>query len=198
MKRGKSGREGTRGGVSVWKGLAAGFAGGLAAAWTMNQFQTLLGRLMEGEERAHGAQSLQKGSPRRGVGRALARRGKDDPEDDAAARLAQAVAVEVFDRELTKQEKETGGAVAHYAMGAGTGAVYGALAEVLPEATAGFGLPFGAAVWAVADEAVVPALGLSKSAKEYPLSIHAYALASHLVYGLTAEAVRRALRDALE
>jgi hypothetical protein len=43
----------------------------------------------------------------------------------------------------------------------------------------------------------VPALGLSKSSEEYPLSIHAYALTSHLVYGLTTEVVRRAVRKAL-
>jgi uncharacterized membrane protein YagU involved in acid resistance len=58
-------------------------------------------------------------------------------------------------------------------------------------------LTYGATIWVVADEGVVPALGLSKSASEYPLSIHAYALASHLVYGLTGEIVRGAVRRAL-
>jgi len=43
----------------------------------------------------------------------------------------------------------------------------------------------------------LPLLGLSKGPTEYPLSIHVYALASHFVYGLTAEAVRRAVRNAL-
>lgn len=181
----------------MWKGLAAGVVGGLVASWTMNQFQALLGKLLEGEERSHGAQSLQQGSPEHGIGRELAEAGVDDPKDTAPARLAQAVSVYAFDHELTKDEKEVGGRVAHYAMGVSAGAVYGALAEVLPEATAGFGLPFGAAVWAVADEGIVPALGLSKSPTAYPLSIHAYAFASHLVYGLTTEAVRRTLRDAL-
>jgi hypothetical protein len=44
---------------------------------------------------------------------------------------------------------------------------------------------------------VLPALGLSKPTTEYPLSTHAYALASHLVYGLTTEIVRGAVRGAL-
>ncbi len=52
-------------------------------------------------------------------------------------------------------------------------------------------MPFGAAVWLVADDAVVPALGFSKAVTEYPLSTHAYALSSHLVYGLTTDVVRR-------
>ena len=64
-------------------------------------------------------------------------------------------------------------------------------------ATTGAGLPFGAAVWAIADEGIVPAAGLSKSPTEYPPAIHLYAFASHLVFGLTAEVVRRAVRRAL-
>lgn len=39
----------------------------------------------------------------------------------------------------------------------------------------------GLKVWLVADEAAVPALGLSGSPTEVPLSKHAYALASHFV-----------------
>jgi putative membrane protein len=190
-QRGK--RRSAENGSSVLKGLAAGIVGGLVASWTMNQFQALWQKLAEGEEHSHGAQSMQQGSPEHGIGRELAEKGIDDPKDTAPARLAQGISVSVFGRELTKEEKEVGGAVAHYAMGVASGALYGAVAE----ATAGFGLTFGAAVWAVADEGIVPAIGLSKSATEYPLSIHAYAFASHLVYGLTTEAVRRALRAAM-
>ena len=75
--------------------------------------------------------------------------------------------------------------------------VYGAAAEVFPEVTAGAGLPYGAVVWLGADEGVVPLLGLSKAPNEYPVSTHAYALASHLVYGLTTEIVRRGVRNIL-
>jgi uncharacterized membrane protein YagU involved in acid resistance len=100
-------------------------------------------------------------------------------------------------QELTPREKDAAGTAFHYAMGATSGALYGAVAEFARGATMGAGLPFGAAVWVVADEALVPAAGLSKSPSEYPLSIHAYSFASHLVFGLTAEAVRRATRKAL-
>lgn len=181
----------------VLKGLAAGVVGGLVASAVMNQFQALLSKLFEGEEEAHGAQSLQEGSPQRGLGRELAEEGKDDPDDDAPERLANAISVGVLDRELSKPEKETAGVVFHYVMGGTSGAIYGALAEVLPEVKAGAGVPFGAAVWIIADEGIVPAAGLSKSPTEYPISIHAYALASHLVFGLTTEVVRRAVRGVM-
>ena len=181
----------------MWKGLAAGAAGGLAASVAMNQFQALWSKLAGRRERSHGAQSMQQGSPQHGVGRELQRRGRDEGRDDAPMRLANAISVGLLDHELTRGEKEATGTVIHYAFGVMTGGLYGAGAELLPGITAGAGVPFGAFVWLSADEGVVPGLGLSKSPTEYPLSIHAYALASHLVYGLTTELVRRAVRQAL-
>ncbi len=176
---------------NLWKGLAAGVAAGFVASWTMNQFQALWSKLAEGFEKPHGAQSMQQGSPSQPPNR------NDEEDDNATEKLASAISETVFDRELTESEKEKAGAVVHYGFGASTGAIYGAAAEVVPGVTAYSGLLFGAAVWAVADEAVVPALGLSKPPTEYPLSTHAYALSSHLVYGLTTEVVRRAARRIL-
>jgi hypothetical protein len=196
MKR-NGGRRRARREGDVLKGLAAGVVGGLAAAWTMNQFQALLSKTLAGEERSHGAQSMQQGTPDEGVGAELAAEGKDEEDDTAPARLANAISVGVTGRELSKGEKEFAGTVLHYAMGVTSGAIYGAVAEGLPLVTVGAGLPFGAAVWTVADEGIVPAAGLSKSPTEYPLSIHLYAFASHLVFGLTTELVRKGVRAAL-
>jgi putative membrane protein len=184
--------------MNIYKGVVAGAAGGLAASFVMNQFQAAWGKLMENESRSHGAQSLQQGLPEHGIGHELAERGVDEADDDAAARTGNAISELVFDHHLTKSEKEKAGAAAHYAMGVTSGAIYGAVAEVMPLATICEGTGFGAAVWAIADEGVVPALGLSRDASEYPVSVHAYSLTSHLVYGLTTELVRRAVRKALK
>jgi putative membrane protein len=178
----------------IYKGVAAGVAGGLAGALVMNQFQSFWGKLMANESRSHGAQSLQQGSPNHGFGLELAERGVDDPDDTAASRTGNAVSELVFDHHLTKSEKETAGTVAHYTMGVTSGAIYGAVAELMPAATVCDGTAFGAAVWLIADEGVVPGLGLSRNSSEFPASTHTYAIASHLVYGLTTELVRRALR----
>lgn len=181
----------------VAKGMVAGMIGGFVASLVMNQFQQALHKLMEGEERGHGAQSAQQGAPRHGAGELLRERGVDSADDDATERTASAISVGVFDHELTESEKESAGTAVHYAFGTGTGAFYGTVAELLPEASAGLGVPFGAAVWLAADEGMVPLLGLSKSPTEYPLTTHLYSLASHFVYGLTTEVVRRAVRDRL-
>ncbi len=182
-------------GEDVLKGLAAGFVGGLVASFVMNQFQALCGKLLEGKDRSHGAQSLQQGQPEESS-RPI-NPDNEDESDDATERLASAISENIFGKELTKPEKETAGTVVHYLFGTTSGAVYGMAAELAPVVTAGVGMPFGLFIWATGDEGAVPALGLSKSPAEYPLSTHAYSLASHLVYGLTAEAVRRAVRRAL-
>jgi len=181
----------------VLKGFIAVLAGGLAASVLMNQFQALLGKLGDDEERGHGAQSLQQGSPQHGVARELQERGGEEEDDDATQRVADALSQGIFNHKLTKSGKDAAGTGVHYAFGVTTGGLYGAVAELVPGATAGAGLPLGAFVWLTADEGIVPALGLSKSPTEYPLSTHAYSLASHLVYGLTAEIVRRAVRERL-
>jgi putative membrane protein len=157
----------------VWKGLAAGIAGGLLASWIMNLFQAAMSRLDgEGEEQSNEG-------------------------EDATVKTAERVSRGVFDHKLSKEEKKTAGPAVHYAMGAVSGGIYGAVSELLPVARWGLGLPFGAAVWLIADEVALPALGLSKKPNEYPPSVHAKALASHLVYGLSTDLVRRGLRRAM-
>lgn len=172
------------------KGTVAGLVGGLVASWAMNQFQAAWSKAAEGFEKPHGAQSMQPS----GGGSV------DSPhedQDDATVKAARAISEGVFGHELKESEKKPAGAAVHYAFGSATGGLYGAAAELIPEVTTGLGLPFGVAFWAVADEGAVPLLGLSKGPSEYPLSTHAYALASHLVYGLTTEVTRRAVRNVL-
>src|SRR5215213_2640609 len=123
--------------MNIYKGVAAGMAGGLAGSLVMNQFQQLCSKWMANEERPHGAQALQQGSPKHGIGRELEERGVDESDDNAAVRTGNAVSELVLDHHLTKSEKETAGAIAHYTMGATSGALYGAMAEVAPVATVG-------------------------------------------------------------
>jgi uncharacterized membrane protein YagU involved in acid resistance len=118
-------------------------------------------------------------------------------QDDATVEAAKVISEGVFGHELQENEKKPAGAAVHYAFGTVTGGLYGALAELVPQVTTATGVPFGAAFWLLADEISVPLLGLSKGPTEYPASTHAYSLASHLVYGATAELSRRAVRQIL-
>ena len=178
--------------VDVLKGLVVGLASGFVASWTMNQFQAAWTRMAGNSDKSHGAQSMQPAEGSKGD-----KESDVKEQDDATVETAKVISKNVFGHELQENEKESAGAAVHYAFGTVTGGLYGALAEVSPQVTIGAGIPFGAAFWLIADEVAVPMLGLSKGPTEYPPSTHAYALASHLVYGVTAELSRRALRQVL-
>jgi uncharacterized membrane protein YagU involved in acid resistance len=185
--------------TNVWKGIVAGLAAGLVASWTMNQFQAAWTRMSEGFDKPHGAQSMQpsEGPNPEDTSDAIQSPQEKEEQDDATVKTAKVISENIFGHKLTQSEKRPAGAAVHYAFGTATGGLYGAMAEVAPQVTAGAGLPFGAVFWAVADETAVPLLGLAKGPTEYPVSTHVYALASHLVYGVTAELSRRAVRQIL-
>jgi len=180
----------------VLKGLAAGLIGGLVASWTMNRFQDVWMKLADSP--SSGAESQQQAEGQEsGQGLQQAQKKSDEEQDDATVKTASAISEGLFDHKLTKSEKKIAGPAVHYAFGTSVGGLYGVAAELAPEVAVGAGLPFGAAFWLVADETALPLLGLSKGPTAYPVSTHVYALASHFVYGLTTELVRRGVRGAL-
>ena len=157
----------------IVKGIIAGAVAGLVATFVMTQYQNLTQNFAGDDEDAE----------------------KND--DPATVKAANMITKNVFDHPLKKSEKDTAGQVMHYLMGGVSGAIYGATTEITGKARMAAGFPFGTAVWAIADDVVVPALGLAKSPTQTSLSSHAYALTSHWVYGAVSEFVRKAVRSAL-
>jgi putative membrane protein len=171
-------------------GALAGALAGAAGALAMNMFQRLAAQTGQGRE----ADDATIGLPRTGRGPQPAQ-ALGNASDDATARVANA-ALSVVGYELSDpRAKQMAGEFVHLAFGALNGAAYGLAAELDSRVTAAAGVPFGAAVWAVADEGIVPALGLSRGPREASAGLLAYGLLSHFVYGLTTEAVRSALRS---
>ena len=145
------------------------------ASWTMNEFQKVWAAA---EKQITGGKRGQQG-------------GQQNSEDteDATMKTADRISQALQGRHLTKDEKKKAGPVVHYAFGALMGAVYGASVEVNPSANVLAGIPFGAILFAAADEVAFPVLGLSDKPAAYPLSAHVYGLVSHAVYGVTTETV---------
>ena len=162
----------------ILKGLAAGLVGGLVGTIVMTQYQNLVTQIGKS---ANGDDKKDKKQEKEG-------------SENATVKTAQAISETVFDHKLKKSEKAQAGNAVHYVFGTTVGALYGAAAEAIPATAMGYGLPFGTALFIGADEVAVPALGLSEPPTEIPMTTHAYALSSHLVYGLTADLVRRAVR----
>ena len=174
-------------GKHLVRGVVAGIAGGLVASWVMNVFMENAGpKLTEVAENAAGDKP-----------QAAAPAG-EEPKQDATMKVADAVVSTVTGgRHLSFAEQQKGGPVVHYAFGAVMGGVYGALAEYSPTARSAFGSLYGAGLFGGADLMAVPALNLSGSPKDAPVSTLATPFAAHLVYGVTTEIVRRMVRAML-
>jgi hypothetical protein len=170
-------------GKHLVRGILAGLAGGLAASWMMNEFATTLGQKL--------SDAVETPADKRELA-------AESDGQDATMRAADKIVETVTGgRHLTYEQREVGGPIVHYAMGAVTGGAYGALAEYLPSVRAGFGTAFGVTLFSTADVFGVPAMGLDRWPNQYPLSSWANPLASHLVYGVTTELVRRVVRGIL-
>lgn len=113
--------------------------------------------------------------------------------EPATVQAADAISRTVMRRNIADRHRDLAGQVMHYAFGAGVGAAYGVVAQRWPQVTTGRGAAFGTVVMLAADDIAVPLAGFSQAPTKTPLSTHVYALAAHLVYGMTAEQVRRTL-----
>lgn len=152
--------------------LARGALAGVAATWIMGQATSYLYEHESGE----------------------AREAEDEAREGRTAYGAAAEKVAgVTGRELSDEERQRAGMALHWVLGAGAGAVYGAMRHRLPGADLGAGLLFGTAFWAVVDEGANTALGLTPPPAAFPWQTHARGLAGHLVFGVAAEATLRAL-----
>src|ERR1700685_3505673 len=119
------------------RGVLAGIAGGLVASWVMNEFSSTLGqKLSEAVETPEEQQELKQQSD------------GEDATMKAADKIVEAV---TGGRHLSHEQREIGGPIVHYGMGALTGAIYGALAEYTDVAKVGFGTTFGAVVFGTGD-----------------------------------------------
>jgi len=163
----------------IGKSILIGAVSGLAASWVMNQYWAAASKLQEQLQPSENDSSQ-------------VEQRQHEPQNPTV-NVADTISQSVTGHEVPKQQKQTAGAVVHYAFGAAMGALYGVLSEVAPVTRKGFGLAYATAVWLAADEILVPALKLSKPPNEYPLSKHVEGLGAHLVYGATTEGLRRAL-----
>ena len=100
------------------------------------------------------------------------------------------------DEEVEGREDEFEEAI-HWTFGSLTGSAYGALVEVAPEASRGYGVPFGAALFTVTHGTALPLLGLEGGPFKIPLGRQANELTTHFFYGVAADLTRRGVRRLL-
>jgi putative membrane protein len=106
-------------------------------------------------------------------------------------------AEKIAGRELRPIEKTAAAETIHWGFGAAAGAAYGALAEFFPAATDKDGASFGLALATLTHEGALPAMELSAPAEEQSPREHTSEMATHLVFGVVTETVRRFVRRLL-
>lgn len=112
--------------------------------------------------------------------------GEPEPPDVLVEKIA--------GRDLSGPAKALAAGSIHWGFGIATGAAYGALAEYFPAATSKDGASFGLTLAALTHERALPALGLSAEPGEQTPREHTSEMATHLVFGVVTETVRRFVR----
>lgn len=152
---------------ALTRGLIQGALAGVAATWVMGKVTTYL---YDHEDKT-------------------ARQQEDDAGGGKTAYgVAAEKAASIADVSLSDAERKKLGSAIHWVLGAGAGALYGAIKRDSADISPLRGLGFGTMFWAVMDETVTPALGLTPGPKAFPLETHARGLAGHLVFGASVDA----------
>jgi uncharacterized membrane protein YagU involved in acid resistance len=154
-----------RTGVGPWD-LLAGAAGGIAGTASMTRTEAVLRH-------------------RRAPGPELG--------DPPPVRMASKLSLMLRGRPPAAEHASRNGRLVSYGFGAFFAAGYGALSAVVPRAAAGRGLAFGAAVWFVGNGVTTPLLGVTEPLYRREVEDLMVDLAAHLVYGTTAEQIRRSV-----
>jgi hypothetical protein len=101
----------------------------------------------------------------------------------APAQVGKRLVEGLFGRPLAPQRAALVNNITHWATGLIGGAQYAVVAGSLPAPKIGYGVPFGAGVWATG-YAVLPAAKLYRPIWEYDAKTLAKDLSAHLVYGV--------------
>lgn len=159
----------------IGQGFLAGAIGGLVGAWTMNQLQGMLEKVMPMETDEPASRP----------------RSKNDPESKMVVAV---VSKRLLKQPLRDQETERLATVVHYLFGATMGGIYGVMAEVAPMTGVGLGIPFGVTLWLGAEGAAASMRGLAQAVDSRSPAAHARDLLTHTAFGLTTDLVRRAVQ----
>jgi hypothetical protein len=110
----------------------------------------------------------------------------------ASAQVGKRLVEGLFEVELPPTRASLLNNVTHWAYGIFQGTLYGLVAGSLPEQKVGYGLPFGAVVFA-GDYVFLPAAKLYKPIWQYDIETLAKDLSAHLIYGLATATTFRLL-----
>ncbi|WP_420453159.1 DUF1440 domain-containing protein [Ilumatobacter sp.] len=169
-------------GESRWAGVVAvGALSGAAASWVKSMAEPQLQRLGE---------RLLPPDPE-----AKDELGADIEDDETMppAVLADRVARRTRGSELSDDERSTAMESIHYAFGTAAGVAYAVAVTHDRRAAVGFGAAAGAGLFLATHASSLPLIGIQGRPDQMPRAWWIWELGSHLVFGMTIEALRRVL-----
>jgi putative membrane protein len=107
------------------------------------------------------------------------------------------LADKIAGHELALSEKTATAESIHWGFGALAGAAYGGVVEYFPAATEKDGAAFGMALGSLTHGTALPAVGLSAKPEDQTARERTSEMATHVVYGVVTETVRRVMRKML-
>ncbi len=161
--------------VGVWFDVAAGAVAGAFGTWLMSPAMKVASKVQPEVDQTQEQQVSW----------------DENATVKTAKRLTRPLGIRLGDK------KALAGTLVHWGYGISQGIALGLLSRALRKQPLGIGLLFGAALWFIGDEVMVPKLELAPKAEAFPPSTHAKALWTHLVYGGAAEGALRLSRRAL-
>jgi putative membrane protein len=165
--------------ANVGKGAAAGALGGFVGGAAMLAYGAAFDHLFD-------RNTGRRNRPRKFLPTA-------DQELDGTAVIAYA-AGRAFGRELKGAGLVNTARTMHFLFAAALGAAYGALAELTPATTLGYGTLFAAAEELSGNEWLMPKIGFLRPLNDYPVHERVHSLTSHLLWGAVTECIRRRMR----
>jgi hypothetical protein len=163
-----------------------GLAGGLIGSLAMNLFARAVAAAREGHE----GEGAAPGGDRTGRG-VQPPQARGTADQDATVRASSILYRAVTGEDPSHRGQRWLGSAAHYTFGGGAGVAYALASAQTPGLRTCHGMFYGALVWAIADEGIMPALGLSRGPGQLGLGVLAFGLAGHLVYGGALESTLR-------
>jgi hypothetical protein len=159
------------------KAVIAGFVGGVAGAWAMDQFTRAWNAIVPDSKRRKQRPPLP----------------YSQQEWDSTSRTASQAAEFFLQRELTYRETILGAQLVHFAVGGLVMAGYAGLFPQKVKRPPASGLIFGLSLWFVAEELAMAMLKVNDPPQDYTLPMHLNSLGEHFAYGVASSLVARAL-----
>ncbi|MGH2537563.1 MAG: hypothetical protein ACRDHL_09235 [Candidatus Promineifilaceae bacterium] len=177
---------------NAWKGLVLGLVGGAAGLLAMRFYWNRLEPLLPGQE-GNGRGSDEGEAPAELEGISLVGKQYRGDESSTAA-LGRLLYTEVSGSEPNKELKEALSYLVHWGYGVAQGGVYGVTHTAAGGLDPAGGMLFGAGLWLLGDELIVPLLGLQGGPTSVSGLQHLHRLGAHLAYGLATALTTQTLR----